>query len=153
MHSWRSNSANRHTGLLNLTLAAAVCLLAWFSWWVLQDKPASVAQQRSFEQVTATWECDQGHRYHAPGGFGPQPCPTCGADAFIVARYHCAEHGEIPARLRHEQDEEGNPVVSGICFADGEWILHPQKLLCPYCDRELEHVRQDPFAILEERGR
>ena len=99
------------------------------------------------------WKCAQGHEYDAPGGFGPQPCPTCGADAYVVARYYCSEHGVMEARLRHELDRDGGLIVAGVCFIDDDWVNYPQEIVCPYCGRVMRPVHRTPFDQAKNQGR
>ncbi len=153
MNRFQNHSAGRRAGLLNLTLAAAVGLLAWFSWWILQEKPAPVAVQRSFTELRIPWQCSAGHQYEANGALSPQPCPECGAEAYPIASYRCTEHGALLARLRHEQADDGSFVLSAISFVEDEWIPRPPELRCPYCGLALRSVPPDPFAKLRKEDR
>ncbi len=153
MHRWTGHSSDRRAGLLNLTLAAAVGLLAWFSWWIVQDKPAPPAKQRSFTDVPVPWKCDQGHEYVAAGAFGPQTCPTCGAAAYVAAVYECRQDGPMEARLTHGVDEDGGLIISGIRFDGAEWLSYPQQIVCPCCGREMRAVLPGPFGPQQKTGR
>jgi len=138
-------AAERRTGLLSLALAVAVAFVAWFAWWIWRAAPAH-NDERPLARVTVSWKCARGHVYEAPAAIGPQPCPQCGADAYVVQRYRCPEHGEFDVLLRHERNREGRVVVVAVRFEEGPWVEHPSAIRCPTCGRKMRPARSEVFS-------
>jgi len=132
-------------GLSNLAIAGSVALLIWLAWWLWQDAPPPVPKQRQLSDVTVTWRCERNHAYEAPGACGPQPCPVCGANAYMVRRYVCPKHGEFEAKLRHRRSPDGVPVLEAIRFEGQEWTESPKIIPCPKCGGSMRPVAPQIF--------
>ena len=151
MTPWRNIPLDRRTSLTNLAIAASVALLIWLAWWFWKDAPPAPARQRQISDLLVTWQCDQGHRFEYRGACQTRSCAVCGAEAQVVYRYRCSEHGQIEARLRHGRNAAGECVLTGISLVAAEWITPPQAPTCPQCDRVLQVVGEDLFPEVQKR--
>ena len=135
----------RRAGLYSLAVAACAAVVIWLAWWMWQETPPQPAKQRGLSDIETTWKCDNGHVFEAPADYGSIPCPECQADAYILGRYRCSEHGDLEAQLSYERTADGKGVLAKMRFTGGEWIDHPKELRCPQCNRRLTPVRLDAF--------
>lgn len=144
-------TGEQRAGLFSLAVAAAVAILVWCGWWLMRDQPESEARQRAFHQITVRWLCDNGDEFRSFGAFGPRRCPQCKADAYVMARYDCPEHGQRDVRLRHVRGDDQRPVLSAVCFSERAWEDPGDGVRCPVCDRLMDQVPEDVFANRKNR--
>jgi hypothetical protein len=142
----RSITLENRTGLYSLAMAGCVALVIWLGWRMWQEPPPEPAQQLKFSELTATWKCDNGHVFEAPAAYGSRPCELCDANAYILGRYRCSQHGELEAQLEYERTPGGQDVIAAMRFEGHDWIDHPVELRCPYCGRRLTQILLDVFS-------
>jgi hypothetical protein len=133
-----------YAGLFVATCAVLITLAFWRMFGPSEPPRPS---QRTSGEVSFTWKCRAGHRFHVEGQIGPRHCIQCGEPADIVDTMTCPTHGdfEVALQFRERHGEPGYEAWVRLA-GEGEFVRVGDGLRCPKCSRPLKRFPRDPLA-------
>jgi hypothetical protein len=130
-----------------LIIAAMVAFGLLSGWYYLRHQPdETMARQRRATGRLMTWRCPGGHTFKAPGSYFPVACQECDRRAEMEVVYVCPIHGDLPALIRMDVDEDQRERLSEVSFRVGVWRTIRDENKCPDCGRNLTPKIDKPFG-------
>jgi len=134
--------------IISLAIAVGASATALFAWRVFRPVPPAVPYIRTLSDVLLTYECQQGHRFTAPGQVGPLACPICKAPAYPRMTFECPIHGKREVEVQFAISADGFEEVSQMRLPGGQWTSRGKGLRCPSCQSPLVRPKQDDLSNL-----
>ncbi len=111
----------------------------WFTLMLWSSTSAVRAVQRDLDQVSATYECDEGHHFVGLLDTKSAPCTEkdCQRRAWPIWSYQCTKHGAFVYQLRYYRDPQQRSKIKDARPAGGTWDEVQEALICAHCERTL----------------
>ncbi len=140
----------------SIGLAVGAAVLIWFALMMWSSTSAVRAVQRDLDQVSVTYECDDGHRFVSPASTKSLPCmhDGCQRRAWPIWSYQCTKHGAFLFELRYERDDRQRPRIKKARPLGGSWADVDKEINCPRCERTLlpDITLRLPLPAVESDG-